>query len=132
MEQIKSQKQIFQTFKIYSMNTLRNKVSLIGRLGAQPEYVTTESGRALARFSLAVNSGYKDKSGNWVDDTQWHTINAWGKTADLVKRLLSKGQEVVVEGKLVNRSFETKEGEKRYATNVEMSEFLVLSPKSDK
>ena len=123
---------LFKLLIIYIMNTLRNKVSLIGRLGAQPEYVTTENGRALARFSLAVNSGYKDKSGNWVDDTQWHNINAWGKTADLVKRLLSKGQEVVVEGKLVNRSFETKAGEKRYATNVEMSEFLVLSPKSDK
>lgn len=114
------------------MNTLRNKVSLIGRLGAQPEYVTTEGGKTLARFSLAINSGYKDKSGNWVDDTQWHNINAWGKTADLVKLLLSKGQEIVVEGKLVNRSFETKAGEKRYATNVEMSEFLILSPKSDK
>lgn len=114
------------------MNSLRNKVSLIGRLGAQPEYVTTEKGKTLARFSIAVNNGYKDKSGNWVDDTQWHNINAWGKTADLVKKLLSKGQEIVVEGKLVNSTYESKNGEKRYSTNIEMSEFLVLSPKSEK
>lgn len=114
------------------MNNLRNKVSLIGRLGAQPEYTTTESGRGLARFSLAVNSSYKDKTGNWVTDTQWHNINAWGKTADLVKRLLSKGQEIVVEGRLMNRSYETKAGEKRFATTVEMNEFLVLTPKNEK
>lgn len=114
------------------MNNLRNKVSLIGRLGAQPEYVTTESGRALARFSLAVNAGYKDKTGNWVSDTQWHNINAWGKTADLVKRLLSKGQEIVVEGKLINRSYETKSGERRFSTTVEMNEFLVLTSKNEK
>lgn len=114
------------------MNNLRNKVSLIGRLGAQPEYTTTENGRALARFSLAVNSNYKDKTGNWVTDTQWHNINAWGKTADLVKRLLSKGQEIVVEGKLINRTYETKTGEKRFSTTVEMNEFLVLTSKSEK
>lgn len=114
------------------MNNLRNKVSLIGRLGAQPEYTTTENGRTLARFSLAVNSNYKDKTGNWVTDTQWHNINAWGKTADLVKKLLSKGQEIVVEGKLTNRTYETKTGEKRFSTTVEMNEFLVLTSKSDK
>ncbi len=113
------------------MNNLRNKVSLIGRLGAQPEVVKTENGRTLARFSLAVNSGYKDKNGNWVNDTQWHNINAWGKTADLVKRLLGKGQEVVVEGRLMNRSYETKSGEKRFSTTIEMNEFLALTPKNN-
>jgi single-strand DNA-binding protein len=114
------------------MNNLRNKVSLIGRLGAQPEYTTTENGRALARFSIAVNSNYKDKAGNWVTDTQWHNINAWGKTADLAKRFLSKGLEIVVEGKLTNRTYETKTGEKRFSTTVEMNEFLVLTPKNEK
>lgn len=114
------------------MNNLRNKVSLIGRLGATPEFVTTETGKSLARFSIAVNSGFKDKTGNWVNETQWHNINAWGKTAELVKRILDKGQEIVVEGRLMNRTFETKAGEKRFATTVEMSEFLVLSPKTEK
>lgn len=113
------------------MNNLRNKVSLIGRLGAQPEFLTTENGRSLARFSLAVNSSYKDKTGNWINDTQWHNINAWGKTADLVKNILSKGQEVVVEGKLINRTYETKSGEKRFSTSIEMNEFLILSPKTE-
>ncbi|MCO5259375.1 MAG: single-stranded DNA-binding protein [Crocinitomicaceae bacterium] len=111
------------------MNNLRNKVSLIGRLGMQPEYVTTGNGKALARFSLAVNSSYKDKEGNWKDETQWLNIKAWGKTAELVKNLLAKGQEIVVEGKLVNNSYESKTGEKRFSTDIEMNEFLLLTPK---
>ena len=112
------------------MNNLRNKVSLIGRLGAQPEVVEFESGSTVARFSLAVRESYKNKEGVWQDDTQWYTINAWGKTALLVKKLLGKGQEVIVEGKLVNRSYENKAGEKRYTTSIDMNEFLILSPKA--
>lgn len=113
------------------MNSLRNKVSLIGRLGAQPEVVTFDSGRTLARFSLATNESYKNKEGEWQESTQWHNITAWGKTADLIGKLLNKGQEVVVEGKLVNNSYETKEGEKRYGTTIEVNEFLLLAPKND-
>lgn len=113
------------------MNTLRNKVSLIGRLGAQPEVVTFDSGRTLARFSLATNESYKNKEGEWQESTQWHNITAWGKTADLIGKLLNKGQEVVVEGKLVNNTYETKEGEKRYGTTIEVNEFLLLAPKND-
>lgn len=113
------------------MNTLRNKVSLIGRLGAQPEIVTFDSGRTLARFSLATNENYKNKEGEWQENTQWHNITAWGKTADLVARLLNKGQEVLVEGRIVNNSYETKEGEKRYGTSIEVSDFLMLSSKNE-
>ena len=113
------------------MNALRNKVSLIGRLGVQPEVTTFDTGRTLARFTLAVNEGYKDKDGNWQDNTQWHTINAWGPAADRVKKVLTKGQEVMIEGKLVNQAYETKAGEKRYSTIIEASEFLLLSPKSE-
>jgi single-strand DNA-binding protein len=109
------------------MNNLRNKVSLIGRLGATPEITTSENGRTFARFSLAVNNSYKDKSGNWIDDTQWHNLQAWGTTADLIKKLLNKGQEIVVDGKIVNRSYETKNGEKRFSTNIEVNEFLIIS-----
>lgn len=111
------------------MNTLKNKVSLIGRLGAQPEVVTFESGKTVARFSLAVKESYKDKEGNWKDETQWHNINIWGKTADLAQKLLTKGQEIIIEGRLVNQSYETKTGEKRYSTSITASEFLILSPK---
>lgn len=113
------------------MNTLRNKVSLIGRLGAQPEVVKFDSGRTLARFSLATNESYKNKDGEWQEQTQWHNITAWGKTADLIAKLLNKGQEVIVEGRLVNNSYETKNGEKRYGTTIEVNEFLMLAPKND-
>jgi len=113
------------------MNALRNKVSLIGRLGAQPELVTFESGKTLARFSIATNESYKDKSGKWQDQTQWHNIIAWGKTADLVGKILDKGQEVIVQGRLVNKSYETKSGEKRFGTEIEMNEFLALGAKKD-
>jgi single-strand DNA-binding protein len=109
------------------MNTLRNKVSLIGRLGAQPEIVKFDSGRTLARFALATNESYKTKEGEWQEVTQWHNITAWGKTADRISKVLNKGQEVVVEGKLVNNSYETKEGEKRYGTVIEINEFLLLN-----
>jgi single-strand DNA-binding protein len=113
------------------MNTLRNKVSLIGRLGAQPEVTTFETGRTLARFTLATNERFKDKDGNWQDNTQWHMINAWGKIAERVKKALNKGQEIILEGKLVNQSYETKSGEKRYSTVIEATEFLLLSPKQE-
>lgn len=126
------QKQFFNLFKINTMNALKNKVNLIGRLGVQPEIVNMESGRKLARFTLATNENYKNKNGEWQSITQWHTINAWGKLAELVQKLLTKGQEIVVEGKLVNLSYENKNGEKRFSTVVEASEFLVLTPKTEK
>jgi single-strand DNA-binding protein len=114
------------------MNALKNKVSLIGRLGVQPEVVNLDSGRKLARFTLATNENYKNKNGEWQSITQWHTINAWGKLAELVQKLLTKGQEIVVEGKLVNQSYENKNGEKRFTTIVEATEFLVLTTKAEK
>lgn len=113
------------------MNTLRNKVTLIGRVGATPEVVTFDSGKTLARLSLATNESYKDKNGNWQDNTQWHSINAWGNLAENIKSNLNKGQEVIIEGRLVHQSYETKDGEKRFQTVVEATEFLVLSPKPD-
>jgi single-strand DNA-binding protein len=113
------------------MNALRNKVSLIGRLGAQPEVVTLDSGVKLVTFSIATNERYKDKDGAWKDYTQWHNLKAWGVTADNVSKVLGKGDEVVVEGRLVNNTYESKSGEKRHATSVEVNEFLMISSKSD-
>ena len=113
------------------MNTLRNKVSLIGRLGAQPEVTTFDTGKTLARFTLATNESYKDKNGQWHDNTQWHTVNAWGRIAERVKKALNKGQEVIVEGKLVHQSYETKEGQKRYGTIIEATECLLLTPRNE-
>jgi single-strand DNA-binding protein len=114
------------------MNALKNKVNLIGRLGAEPEIVSMESGRKLARFTLATNENYKNKNGDWQSISQWHTINAWGKLAELVQKILTKGHEIVLEGRLVNQSYDGKNGEKRFTTVVEASEFLVLTPKAEK
>jgi single-strand DNA-binding protein len=107
------------------MNALKNKVSLIGRLGANPEVLTFDSGKTLARFTLATNESFKSNN-EWQEVTQWHVITAWGKTAEKIKNILSKGQEIILEGRLVNQSYETKNGEKRYSTQVEMTDFYIL------
>ncbi|WP_228853538.1 single-stranded DNA-binding protein [Aegicerativicinus sediminis] len=108
------------------MNTLRNKVQLIGNLGNDPEIINLESGKILAKFSIATNETYKNAKGERITDTQWHNVVAWGKTANLVQQYLTKGKEVAIEGKLTNRSFETKEGEKRYITEVVCNELLMM------
>jgi len=113
------------------MNALRNKVSLIGRLGAEPEVVTLESGTVFARFAIATNESYKGKDGEWKENTQWHNLKAWGKTAEQVSKTLKKGHEVVIEGKLVNENYETKKGEKRYGTSISVNEFLLISPRNN-
>jgi single-strand DNA-binding protein len=109
------------------MNTLRNKVSLIGRLGQNPEMQNVGKEFKLAKFSLATNENYKDKNGKWVDNTQWHNLKAWGKTAERIVQYGSKGQEIMIEGRIVNGSYE-KGGEKRYTTDVEVTDFLILTP----
>ncbi|WP_353777249.1 single-stranded DNA-binding protein [Winogradskyella sp. 3972H.M.0a.05] len=108
------------------MNTLRNKVQLIGHLGQDPEIINLDNGRTLAKFSIATNESYKNANGEKVENTYWHNIVAWGKTAEIVEKYLAKGKEVAVEGKLTNRTYETKEGEKRYITEVVCNELLML------
>jgi single-strand DNA-binding protein len=108
------------------MNTLKNKVQLIGNLGKDPEIVNLESGKTLAKFSIATNDSYKNAQGEKVTDTQWHNIIAWGKTAQIVEKYVTKGKEVAIEGKLTTRSWEDKDGMKRYITEVVCSELLML------
>lgn len=108
------------------MNTLRNKVQLIGHVGNAPEIVTLESGRKLAKFSIATNETYKNNKGEKITDTQWHNVVAWGKTAELVENYVPKGKEIGVEGKLTSRTYEDKEGIKRYITEVVCNELLLL------
>jgi single-strand DNA-binding protein len=115
--------------KTYLMSTLRNKVQLIGNLGNNPEIITLESEKKVAKFSIATNESYKNSQGEKVTDTQWHNVVAWNKTAEIIERYLEKGSEVAVEGKLTSRSYETKEGEKRYVTEVVVSELLMLGKK---
>lgn len=111
------------------MNAVKNKVQLIGNLGNNPEVITLESGKKLAKFSIATNETYKNASGEKVTDTQWHNVVAWGKTAEIVENYLAKGSEVLIEGKLTSRSYENKEGEKRYVTEVVCNELLMLGSK---
>ena len=111
------------------MSTLRNKVQLIGNLVNHPEIITLENEKKLAKFSIATNESYKNSQGEKVTDTQWHNIVAWNKTAEIIEKYLEKGSEVAVEGKLTSRSYETKEGEKRYVTEVVVNELLMLGKK---
>ncbi|MBP1840453.1 single-stranded DNA-binding protein [Formosa algae] len=108
------------------MSTLRNKVQLIGNLGNDPEIINLESGSTLAKFSIATNESYKNKSGEKVTDTQWHNVVAWGATAKLIENYLTKGKEVAIEGKLTSRSYDTKDGEKRFVTEVVCNEIMML------
>jgi len=109
------------------MNTLRNKVQLIGNLGNAPEIKTLESGSKLARLSVATHESYKNAKGEKVTETQWHNVIAWGKTAEIVEKYFTKGLEVIIEGKLLNRNYTDKEGIKRYITEVEANELMILS-----
>ncbi|HEU0110930.1 MAG TPA: single-stranded DNA-binding protein [Flavisolibacter sp.] len=108
------------------MYALRNKVQLIGNLGQNPEIKTTEGGKKLARFNIATNESYRNTKGEKVTETQWHTVIAWGKVADIAEKYLSKGSEVAIEGKLVNRSYNDKQGNKKYVTEVQVNEVLML------
>lgn len=108
------------------MNTLRNKVQLIGHVGNAPEILTLESGKKLAKFSIATNETYKNNKGEKITDTQWHNVVAWGKTAELIETYVPKGKEIGVEGKLTSRTYEDKDGIKRYVTEVVCNELLLL------
>ena len=111
------------------MNALKNRVQLIGNLGNEPEIIVMESGRKLAKFAIATNETYKNANGEKVTDTQWHNIIAWNKTAEIIEKYVQKGHEIMIEGKLTSRSYETKEGEKKYITEVVCNELLMLGNK---
>ena len=112
------------------MKNLKNKVQLIGHLGMNPEVKNLEGGKTLARFSVATNDTYYNNKGEKVEDTQWHNLIAWGKTAEIAEKYLKKGSEVAIEGKLTSRSYDDKEGQKKYVTEVVVHEILMLGKKS--
>ena len=109
------------------MNALKNKVQLIGRLGQDPEIVTFNDGNKMAKFSLATDDSYKDKNGNKVERAYWHNIVVKNGLVKVVEEYVTKGQEIAIEGKLTNRVWEDKEGNKRYVTEVICNELLMLS-----
>lgn len=117
--------------KLKVMYALKNKVQLIGNLGNAPEVKTLESGKKMARFSVATNENYRNAKGEKVTETQWHNLVAWGKVAEIVEKFLTKGKEVAIEGKLVNRSYNDKEGNKKYVTEIQVNELLLLGAKAE-
>ncbi|MEM7103163.1 MAG: single-stranded DNA-binding protein [Bacteroidota bacterium] len=103
-----------------------NKVMLIGRLGRDPEVRYLENGAAVAKFSIATSESYKDKSGNWQEQTEWHDIIMWRVLAERAEQQLSKGKLIYVEGKLTHRKWEDKDGNPRKTTEVVAQTFRML------
>ena len=112
------------------MYALKNKVQLIGNLGNAPEVRNTESGKKMVRFSVATNESYRNAKGEKITETQWHNLIAWGKVADIAEKYLAKGTEVAIEGKLINRNYTDKAGIKKYVTEVQVNEILLLGSKA--
>lgn len=113
------------------MQNLKNNVQLIGRLGIDPEVKTFGENKRMVRLSLATNDKYRNSRGETVEDTQWHSIVAWGKTAEIAEKYLKKGQEVAVRGKLNTRQYDDANGNRRYLTEVVCNELMMLGSKSE-
>jgi len=108
------------------MSKLRNKVQLIGNAGNDPEVITTESGKKLAKLTIATNESYTNESGERITDTQWHNLVAWGKTAEIIEKYVTKGKEFAIEGKLTHRSYDDKNGDRKYFTEVVVGDMLLI------
>jgi len=108
------------------MGTLRNKVQLIGNVGQEPAITDLDNGKKLVRLSLATNEPYKNGQGEKQTNTNWHNLLAWGMTADIIEKFVTKGKEIAIEGKLTSRSYEDNDGVKRYVTEVVVNELLLL------
>jgi len=106
---------------------MKNTVQLIGHVGQEPEIKTFEAGKKLAKLSIATNEVYYKENGDKVEQTEWHRIAAWGKTAEIIEKFVTKGKEIAVEGKLSHRSYDDKDGNKRYITEVVVNQVLMLS-----
>ncbi|KAF5057415.1 Single-stranded DNA-binding protein [anaerobic digester metagenome] len=115
-----------------NMNSLRNRVQLIGHLGADPEVKTFENNRKVARLSLATNDEYTDKEGQKVKQTQWHQLVVWGRLAETCEKYLTKGKEVAIEGKLTYRTWNDKDGKSHNITEIMVNELLMMGGKEKK
>jgi single-strand DNA-binding protein len=109
------------------MSNSVNKVILVGRLGKDPEVKYTQSGKAVANFSIATDESYKNNDGEKVKKTEWHNIVVWGNSVEnFVQKYIHKGDMVYVEGKLQTRSWEDKEGNKKYTTEINVTDIKGL------
>lgn len=111
------------------MSTLRNRVQLIGNVGNDPEVKTFDGGKKVVNLTIATNDSYRNEKGEKVEQTEWHRVVAWGKTAEIIEKYVAKGKEVAIDGKLTHRSYDDKNGEKRYITEVVVSEISLLGSK---
>lgn len=114
--------------KLQIMNSLKNRAQLIGHLGQDPELKTIESGKKVARFTIATDDGYKNSEGQKVSETTWHNIVAWNGLAELSEKYLKKGRKVAVEGRIVYRSYEDKKGVTKYITEIVLNDLVFLDP----
>ena len=112
------------------MNSLKNSVRLVGNLGMDPEIKSFDNNKKLAKVSLATNESYKNDKGEKIVETQWHNLVLWGSQAKLAEDYLKKGDEVVVEGRLANRNYVDKDGNKRYFCEVVVNEFLKMGSRA--
>jgi single-strand DNA-binding protein len=108
------------------MNSLKNRVTLIGNLGQDPETKTTESGKKVTHFTLATDDGYKNSEGQKVNETTWHNIVAWNGLADIAGKYLKKGRQVAVEGRIVYRTYEDKKGATKNITEIVLNDLILL------
>jgi len=111
------------------MTNLKNSVRLIGFLGAAPEVKEFSATKKIAKLNLATNDFYRNEKGEKVEETQWHQLVMWDKQADIAIKYLNKGSEVAIEGKLVTRTYDDKEGVKRYVTEIVVNDFVLLGKK---
>jgi len=108
-----------------------NKVILVGNLGKDPEVRHLDNGRAVANFSMATSETYKNRNGERVTNTEWHNIVLWTPLAEIAEKYLKKGNQIYVEGKITTRSYEDKDGVKKYISEVVGREMTMLGSRSD-
>ncbi|RFM30262.1 single-stranded DNA-binding protein [Deminuibacter soli] len=112
------------------MNNIRNKVQLIGNLGNNPEVTAFGEGKKRVKFHIATHEYYRNNKGEKVVETYWHTVVAWGKTGEIAEKHFSKGSEVVIEGKLISRSFKGRDGINRTVTEIQALDLMMLAKKA--
>ena len=112
------------------MKSLRNTVRLVGRLGIDPKVNKFKNGTQVVTFRLATDESYNNKEGERVENTQWHQITVWNGLSKVAEKYLKKGMEVTIEGRLVHRNFEDKNGKTIYITEVEAHDLLLMGKKA--
>ncbi|MEO0045620.1 MAG: Single-stranded DNA-binding protein [Bacteroidota bacterium] len=108
------------------MNAMKNRVQLIGHVGQEPEVKTFDGGKKVANITIATNDYYINDKGEKIENTEWHRVTAWGKTAEIIEKYVTKGKEIAIDGKLTHRSYDDKDGTKRYVTEVVVNDLLLL------